>query len=76
MFILQAMKSKDYEGPVLEYLSQHFEEVSPDISLQTLVNLMREKGYSILPVYEEDELKGVVDINMLNNFLKIKQKVA
>ncbi len=76
MFILEAIKSKDSEGPILEYMSKHYEEVNPEISLQTLIYKMREKGYSILPVVEANNLKGVVDVNMLNNFLKLQQKVA
>jgi CBS domain-containing protein len=76
LFILEAMKKKDHEGPVLEYMSKNFEEVNPEISLQSLIYKMREKGYSILPVFEDEQLKGVVDVNMLNNFLKLQQKVA
>jgi CBS domain-containing protein len=76
LFILEAMKKKDFEGPVLEYMSRNFEELNPEISLQSLSYKMREKGYSILPVFEENQLKGVVDVSMLNNFLKIQQKVA
>jgi Zn-dependent protease/predicted transcriptional regulator len=76
MFILEAIKSKDFEGPVLEYMSQHFEEVSPEISLQSLISIIREKGYSILPVFEGNQLKGVVDVIMLNNFIKLQQKVS
>ncbi len=76
LFILEAIKKKDSEGPVIEYMSQTFEEVNPEISLQSLVYKMREKGYSILPVFEENQLIGVVDINMVNNFLKLQQKVS
>ncbi len=76
MFILEAIKKKDNEGPVLEYMSRNFEGVSPSISLQTLILKMREKGYSILPVFEEGHLKGVVDVSMINNFLKLQQKVS
>ena len=71
LFILEAIKKKDSEGPVIEYMSQTFEEVNPEISLRSLVYKMREKGYSILPVFEENQLIGVVDINMVNNFLPI-----
>lgn len=76
MFILEAIKKKDLESSALEYMSESFEEVKPEISLQTLVFIMREKGYSILPVVEDDQLKGVIDVEMLNNFLKLQQKVV
>ena len=76
LFILEAIKKKDHEGPVLEYMSNKFEVISPEMSLQTLISKIREKGYSILPVFESEELKGVVDVNMLNNFLKLQQKIA
>ena len=76
LFILEAMKKNDHEAPVAEYQSPKFEAVEPDLSLHTLIHKMREKGYSILPVFENELLKGVVDVNMLNNFLKLQQKVA
>ena len=76
LFILEAIKSKDEQEPVVEYMSDKFEMVNPEMSLQALITRMRGKGYSILPVYKNDELSGVVDVEMINNFLKLQQKIA
>lgn len=76
LFILEAIKKKDGGAPVLEYMSNKFEAVNPEISLQALISKMREEGYSILPVFDQNQLIGVVDLNMLNNFLNLQQKVS
>ncbi len=74
-FLVEARKTNDIEAPILEYTSQRFEKVQPDTSLFEIFQKMQHKGYSILPVYDEtDVLLGVVDISMLNNFLRFQRK--
>ena len=79
--ILDKLKLPNIWEKTLQYsaaraMMQIFEDVNPEISLQSLVYKMREKGYSILPVFEESRLIGVVDINMVNNFLKLQKKLS
>ena len=74
-FLLEAIKQKDESAPVASYLSDRFEVIDPDTSLKTIFLKMQEQGYSILPVYEDDKLVGVIDVSMMNNFLRLQQKL-
>jgi len=75
-FIMEAIRKQDSEGPVAEYLSHSFEPIYKTDSLERILKKMQEHGYSILPVFEEEELIGVVDVTMMNNFLRLKKKTA
>ncbi|MEM1320195.1 MAG: site-2 protease family protein [Bacteroidota bacterium] len=75
-FILEAVKKKDTEALVTQYLSPRFESISPSNTLNEVMYKMQTKGYSILPVYdEESELVGIIDMDILNNYLKFQQKI-
>ena len=74
-FIMEAIKKGAAQAPVAEYQSPKFEPVSPEDSLRSVFYKMQEKGYSILPVYREEELLGVIDVSMMNNFLRVQQKL-
>jgi len=75
-FILEAIRKKDFDAPVINYTSPNYEGVSPNENLKSIFHKMQTKGYSILPVYENGILVGVVDVTMLNNFLKVQQKIG
>ncbi len=74
LFILEAIRKKDMDGPVAEYLSHSYERIQKEDTLDQLLKKMQEFGYSILPIYEADELIGVIDVTMMNNFLQLKKK--
>ena len=75
-FILEAVKKKDTEAPVSNYLSPRFEAVEPGYTLNEVMYKMQTKGYSILPVYDnEGVLVGIVDMDIINNYLKFQQKI-
>ncbi len=74
-FLLEAIKQEDETALVITYLSDRFETVGPELSLKAIFFKMQEKGYSILPVYEANELIGVIDVSMMNNFLRLQQKL-
>ncbi len=76
LFILEAIKKKDMDAPVIEYLSKSFEIIKKTDTLDLVLRKMQEHGYSILPVFEEDLLLGVVDVTMMNNFLVLKKKTG
>jgi Zn-dependent protease len=57
---------------VRHILSHRFEFVDRNLPLQNLFQLMQDKGYSILPVWEDDALIGVVDRRDVMSFIKSK----
>lgn len=73
-FILEAVKRKDHDAFVGEYQSQKFEPTHQAETLKSIFHKMSANGYSILPVYEANELIGVIDVSMMNNFLRVQQK--
>lgn len=75
MFIIEAVRKNDLDGPVAEYLSSRYEPIRKEDTLDKIVKKMQQFGYSILPVYEEEQLIGVVDISMVNSFLRHQKKV-
>jgi len=75
LFVIDAMKKKDLDGPVAEYISQRYELIAPNDNLKSVIERVQKEGYSILPVVEEDEIIGVIDINMLDNFIRLQQKM-
>lgn len=73
LFIREAIKKNDLEAPVGAYLSNRYEPISKTTLLEEVLKKMQLHGYSILPVIEEGNLVGVVDVTMMNNFLKLKR---
>jgi Zn-dependent protease/CBS domain-containing protein len=76
LFIMEAIQKKDQEGPVAEYLSDSYESINKTDSLDNVLKKMQNHGYSILPVFEDAELIGVLDVMMMNNFLRLKKKTG
>lgn len=74
LFIVEAIRKNDLEGPVAEYLSQSYQAIFKTDNLDRVLKLMQQHGYSILPVYDEELLVGVIDVSMMNNFLRLKKK--
>lgn len=70
LFIREAIRKNDIFAPVAEYLSINYEAIQTDTSLNALLRKMQQHGYSILPVYFESELVGVIDVSMMNEFLR------
>lgn len=75
-FLIEAAKKKDLDAPAMEYTSQNYELIGSDLSLRTIFQKMQQKGYSILPVLEEGVLVGVIDVSMVNHFLRFQKKQA
>ena len=74
LFIREAIRKNDQDGPVAEYLSKSYEPIYTTDNLDSVLKKMQEHGYSILPVYEAEALVGVIDVTMMNDFLRIKKK--
>ena len=74
-FILDAMKNKDFMSPVSHYVSLKLEPISLTLNLKELFYKLQNQGYSILPVYHDGQVVGVVDRRTLNNFIRIHNRV-
>jgi predicted transcriptional regulator len=59
---------------VEELTSLDYEGVEATDSLMTIIRMMQEKDYEILPVYENQELVGVVDWNDVEHFIRIQKE--
>ncbi len=57
-----------------ELISLDYEGVTTSDSLMKIIRLMQEKDYEILPVYENQELVGVVDWNDVEHFIRIQKE--
>lgn len=73
--IIKAMKGQSWESFVGDYMSRRVEPLGLEFSLREVLNKMQRQQYAILPVLEGDQLIGVVDITMINNFIKLQQKI-
>lgn len=76
LFIVEAIKKNDLSAEVSKYMSNRFEIIPPEMNLKILIQKVQSNGYSILPVMEDGILLGVVDLDLLNNFLRIQHKTT
>ena len=74
-FLLEAIKQSDEFTSVLNYMSPSFEIINADMNLKAVFRLMQQKGYSILPVLRDGTFIGKVDMQGLNEYLRIQQKL-
>ncbi|MEM9920373.1 MAG: site-2 protease family protein [Bacteroidota bacterium] len=72
-FVLEAIKKEDTNAPLMSYLSSNYEPLEPADNLKVVLQKMQQHGYSILPVYEENSLVGVVDVRSMNAFIREKR---
>lgn len=73
--IMEAMKKGQPDDRVSEYLNTHYEYVLADDPLRTAFSKMQWENYLILPVFEEGRVTGLIDAGVLNNFLRLQQKL-
>jgi len=72
--LMKAVKQKDFGSPVSTYLHDEVNPLLPEDDLRTAVYKLQAGETSILPVYENEELIGVIDNQSINNFLAIQQR--
>jgi len=71
-FIEEARKANDFESAISDYKSPNYEPMHPEVTLKEVLQKMQTMGYSILPVYEEGMMIGVVDMYAVNAFVQYK----
>jgi len=69
----QLLNAGKKEVSVASLMQPHFETLRSSDSLKLVFEKIHREGQKILPVVENDELVGVVDISALNNFLRLKR---
>jgi Zn-dependent protease len=74
--ILDAAKNKQYEAIVSTYMTPNYLKASPFESIKEVYNRMLQSGQYLLPVMDNGQLLGVIDMTMLQNFIKIQNRIA
>jgi Zn-dependent protease len=73
--ILDAAKNKHYDALVFTYMTHELKKISPFDSIKDVYYKMLETGQYLMPVMQDDTVTGVVDMVMLQNFIKFQEKV-
>lgn len=73
--ILKAYKNGEEDIFIEDYLDLRVEALLPSDTLKTVFNKMNWRDYTIMPVYEQEKLQGVVEMERLKNFLRIQEKL-
>jgi Zn-dependent protease/CBS domain-containing protein len=73
--ILDAAKNKHYDALVFTYMTHELKKISPFDSIKDVYYKMLETGQYLMPVMQNDTVTGVVDMVMLQNFIKFQEKV-
>ena len=74
VLVNKAAEQKDLESNVQKYMNPLFEKVDAGMSLKVLIDKFTKNKYTIVPVYEEDVLIGVVNIDAINEFIGKNQR--
>ena len=69
-FIMHATKEKDLDAPVEKYLSHTWETLSVHYPLKQAIALFQRRGYGIVPIQNNGQLVGYLDMNHINNYIK------
>jgi Zn-dependent protease/CBS domain-containing protein len=73
--IMVAAKNNDQDALVLTYMTKDFEKTVPYESIKTVYYKMLETHQYLMPVMNDDEVLGVVDMHQLQNFIASHDKV-
>lgn len=74
--INKARESLGLETTVGDFMQSDIFKTSPSDTLKSVFQLMQEKQIPIFPVMENNEVVGVVDIKLMNDFLFSKKKIT
>ena len=74
--VLDSVKNKDYNALVMTYMTTNFQRAKPFDSIREVYYKMLHSGQYLTPVMNGDELIGVVDMAMLQNFIASHEKVS
>ncbi len=69
-FIQHAVKENDLISPVEKYRSNTWEEISNHYPLDNAIALFQQRGYGIVPIMDQGELVGQLDMKRLNAYVQ------
>jgi len=69
-FVTHAQKEKDFEADVEKYTSDTWENLSAHYTIDNAIALFQQKGYGIVPVLENGQLIGQLDMIALNRYVQ------
>ena len=72
--ILSAMKNGKGEQPIQDFYKNEIESINAENSLRAAYNKMMSTGLNILPVIENNQIVGVIDVASINNFIRVKNQ--
>lgn len=72
--ILMEQQDTHQMALVKDLTTDAYESVQAGDNLMKVIRLMQDKDYEILPVYEEETLKGVVDWNDVEHFIRLQKE--
>ncbi len=73
--ILDAVKNKHYDALVFTYMTHEFKTIHQYDSIKEVYYKMLETGQYLMPVVQDEKVIGVVDMAMMQNFIKFQEKV-
>ena len=73
--ILQAMKNGNEDKTINDFYNREYDTINSENSLRAAYNKMMSSGFNILPVTENNQIVGVIDVHSLNNFIRLKDQV-
>ncbi len=74
LFLKQVYKEGKLENTTAnEYMSRNILIVDHELNLKSLFELMNEKGVAIAAIEEDGDIQGVIDRNMLRNYIQLNK---
>lgn len=72
--ILDAVKNKHYDALAFTYMTHEYKKTNQYDSIKQVYYTMLESGQYLMPVLQDENVIGVVDMAMLQNFMKSQEK--
>ena len=72
---IDAMKGKNTQAAVKDFMTTDFEKVGLNEDLAEFYRKVRAKNINFFPVLEDDQLKGAIDFNNINEYMLIRSSL-
>ena len=71
------MKQTSGESSIAQYMSQDFGKVQVDASLkEVFIEMYEPDKNQIVAVYDQEEVVGILDLDIIYHYLDIRQKLS
>jgi predicted transcriptional regulator len=72
--ILEAMRNRAFDTHIQNYLHPDYISTNVVKSVKDVYNDMLNINQEIIPIYDDENLLGVTDLNSINNYIRIQRK--